>query len=518
MTRETKAGVIVSCSFLCLVGVVLYTKLKEHLSTPAADTALAQTDPTLVPPDPTPNGQEMLVAQGPVPLPGAPHLQPAPQPPEFQLVSAANPNPEVKPPPMPSMDNPPGHAVPAIPPPPEANSQAQGIPPVPPPPSVPENKPHVPDPVKPVEPAKPETPAQTGFELPPPNSTPAAAPASAPTANSGFELPPPPGSSSTPASIPPVPSAPAQPTTPSANTPGLPDLSPPSPPTPTATTSIPPPPVNDTPAPVVATPPAPTLPASTPPPPTLPPASRELTSMPNRPEIQPPPDRTIQLGAPGTALPPPNQLAQRPGPAAPPPPDRPPNRPMPPLNSPINPPTPPSPAPTAAPPANVPQVDSYDEETYHCRANDSFRTISMQFYRSEKYSQALWLFNRNHPLASDMVRQDPPILQAGQPIYIPPIRILEKYYSSTIPETPVAPGNPSPRPASPLSGATIDRTYKVSGNGEAFLEVAHRTLGSGDRWTEIYRLNPRFDPKQPIPAGSVLRLPADARVERDNLP
>ena len=27
MTRETKAGLVVSCSFLCLVGVVLYSKL-----------------------------------------------------------------------------------------------------------------------------------------------------------------------------------------------------------------------------------------------------------------------------------------------------------------------------------------------------------------------------------------------------------------------------------------------------------------------------------------------------------
>src|SRR5262245_22883923 len=30
MTRETKAGLVVSCSFLCLVGVVLFAKMKER--------------------------------------------------------------------------------------------------------------------------------------------------------------------------------------------------------------------------------------------------------------------------------------------------------------------------------------------------------------------------------------------------------------------------------------------------------------------------------------------------------
>ena len=36
MTRETKAGLVVSCSFLCLVGIVLVSKLKEA-NAPAPD-------------------------------------------------------------------------------------------------------------------------------------------------------------------------------------------------------------------------------------------------------------------------------------------------------------------------------------------------------------------------------------------------------------------------------------------------------------------------------------------------
>jgi len=52
MTRETKAGLVVSCSFLCLVGIVLVSKLREaHHVDPggeATDEALAQAtkDPT----------------------------------------------------------------------------------------------------------------------------------------------------------------------------------------------------------------------------------------------------------------------------------------------------------------------------------------------------------------------------------------------------------------------------------------------------------------------------------------
>src|SRR5690242_3249418 len=51
MTRETKAGLVVSCSFLCLVGVVLYSKLKG----PKAPLADAYAEGSVeAPPAPTP--------------------------------------------------------------------------------------------------------------------------------------------------------------------------------------------------------------------------------------------------------------------------------------------------------------------------------------------------------------------------------------------------------------------------------------------------------------------------------
>jgi nucleoid-associated protein YgaU len=40
-----------------------------------------------------------------------------------------------------------------------------------------------------------------------------------------------------------------------------------------------------------------------------------------------------------------------------------------------------------------------------------------------------------------------------------------------------------------------------------FLQIAWRALGDGERWVEIYRLNPQYNPKAPVPGGTVLRLP-----------
>jgi hypothetical protein len=150
---------------------------------------------------------------------------------------------------------------------------------------------------------------------------------------------------------------------------------------------------------------------------------------------------------------------------------------------------------------NEPQVDSYDEEAYAWKPNDSFRSISQLKYRTDQYERALLLFNRNHPLAQAGVKQEPPQLQAGQDIFIPPERILKKYYA-------VAIGDPSsaPQPA-PAPPATKERSYRVQGNGEMILDIARRTLGNAERWSEIYRLNPRFDPSQPVPAGTELILP-----------
>jgi hypothetical protein len=178
-----------------------------------------------------------------------------------------------------------------------------------------------------------------------------------------------------------------------------------------------------------------------------------------------------------------------------------------------------------APVSNSPEVESYDEETFACRSNESFQTISQTFFQTDKYARALLLFNRDHPLANNALKTDPPVLQTGQQIYIPPARILEKYYAAAVdPKAAPVPattagtrvgilsGSETPAPPPPSAAVRVDppSAYRVGGSGEMIRDIARRTLGDADRWPEIYRLNPNIDPKEAVPAGSALRLPAGA--------
>jgi nucleoid-associated protein YgaU len=202
------------------------------------------------------------------------------------------------------------------------------------------------------------------------------------------------------------------------------------------------------------------------------------------------------------------------------------------------------PVPSASPQSSsggILQVESYDESTYTCKANDTFPTISREWYHTDQYERALLLFNRNHPLASDALRQGSPALQAGQPLYIPPARILEKYYGAPALDTaPVAPLAPPPaRPGQDAAGPVPQMNsnlaapgitvkplpppgsvplYRVHDGGEMIGDIARHLLGDSDRWTEIYRLNPRVIPKEPIAGGSQLRLPRDAHIDPQDIP
>ena len=59
------------------------------------------------------------------------------------------------------------------------------------------------------------------------------------------------------------------------------------------------------------------------------------------------------------------------------------------------------------------------------------------------------------------------------------------------------------------------KVYRVpQGPGEMMYAIAQRTMTNPQRWTEIYRLNPNLPPELPIPAGTSVVLPGDARVEQ----
>jgi hypothetical protein len=180
--------------------------------------------------------------------------------------------------------------------------------------------------------------------------------------------------------------------------------------------------------------------------------------------------------------------------------------------------TPTSRAPARPAAASTPRVESFDEETCRPRSDDTFASISKRYYQTDKYAQALLLFNREHPRAAEGVRREPPDL-TGQAIYIPPIHVLEKRHGNAIegytpqPTSPAPVGRESSRresaPSRPESGSST--TYQVSPNGETMMEIARIRLGNGDRWREIDKLNPGWRPDYPIPGGTTLRIPAETR-------
>lgn len=204
-------------------------------------------------------------------------------------------------------------------------------------------------------------------------------------------------------------------------------------------------------------------------------------------------------------------------------------RPLPPVGAPPSAGTP-AIAPAAAPPVNPsqPVVEAYDEVTYRTKAGDTFESIAKEKYESEKYGKALVLFNRNHFRPAEGIGQEPPRLQAGQPVYIPPVYILERHYATAIPGFDPAAAAPSAATLTPPAAALSQKApagetqpakaYRVRPGGEMFRDIAKRTLGDPDRWWDIGQLNPQYNPAFPLKPGTVLHMPANAQVEAADAP
>ena len=62
----------------------------------------------------------------------------------------------------------------------------------------------------------------------------------------------------------------------------------------------------------------------------------------------------------------------------------------------------------------------------------------------------------------------------------------------------------------PLAGMGPLQSYRVRGNGETMRDIARHTLGTGERCTEVYKLNPGLHAEDTLAAGTVVHLPPDA--------
>ncbi len=195
------------------------------------------------------------------------------------------------------------------------------------------------------------------------------------------------------------------------------------------------------------------------------------------------------------------------------------------------------PAVNIARPNNAAPVFSAEMETYFCKPEDrSFEDVSSRFYGSPKYARALQEYNRDHPLAKEKLKQNSPLLSPNQQVFVPNTSLLERKFAALIDTRPAAPA-----PAAPVIGiglplnasnggqaaniATVGRTvnptvatsdptkpYRVQGQGQFLAEIAQLYLGDQRRWSEIYRLNNNLRPEVPIPGGTEIRLPANANI------
>ena len=81
---------------------------------------------------------------------------------------------------------------------------------------------------------------------------------------------------------------------------------------------------------------------------------------------------------------------------------------------------------------STPQVRVYDEVRYMCAPTDTLQSISQKFYSDPRYADALLQHNRIHSLASPALKNTPPDLR-GVYIYVPTDRtVLEEKYPQLI--------------------------------------------------------------------------------------
>jgi nucleoid-associated protein YgaU len=171
----------------------------------------------------------------------------------------------------------------------------------------------------------------------------------------------------------------------------------------------------------------------------------------------------------------------------------------------------------------------------------TFADLSRRFYGSDRYAAALQEYNRGQTNPDPAIKQNLTQLPPGTRVAHPPKELLESGFADHLTSSgspapaasappivrisaPQALTNPAPTPApigspSPVAvrsagppSTDVTKSYRVPPQGLMILQIARDTLGDGNRWPEIYRLNPNLQPQFPIPGGTEIRLPASANV------
>jgi len=143
---------------------------------------------------------------------------------------------------------------------------------------------------------------------------------------------------------------------------------------------------------------------------------------------------------------------------------------------------------------------------------ENYWTISRQAYGSARYFQVLVEYNRHRI-------PDPKRMRPGMKVLIPTIEVLQTRFPKLCPSSSKGghTSGTSSRQQLP-AGFFRDRQgnpmYRV-GKSDTLSEIAHKHLGRGSRWIQVYHLNRQVipDPNR-LKIGTELRLPADASQVR----
>jgi hypothetical protein len=150
---------------------------------------------------------------------------------------------------------------------------------------------------------------------------------------------------------------------------------------------------------------------------------------------------------------------------------------------------------------------------YEPKNGDTYEGICRDFYNDTRYAAALKEYNRGKALTG------------GGHVAVPPIHVLRTRYPQLTGVTTTsrtgapgqwvaagstAPTSPAATTPAPVFRAGGSRTFTIPTGGMTMSAAARLTLGDPNRWKDLYNLNPQHSPGETLPAGTELKLPADA--------
>ncbi|WP_162665806.1 LysM peptidoglycan-binding domain-containing protein [Gemmata massiliana] len=153
---------------------------------------------------------------------------------------------------------------------------------------------------------------------------------------------------------------------------------------------------------------------------------------------------------------------------------------------------------------------TFDVDIHTVTSSDSYKTISREFYNDDRFAAALSAYNQDR------------LIRTGDRVDVPPIHVLKRKFPQMVGGGAVqpasgsrntAPSQPEWNNAAPRPVTNGRSVFTVpNGNGMTLRQIARQTMGSEQRWSDIYDLNKISRPDEVLAPGTELKMPTDARL------